>query len=182
MAANLRKRNIWQDKSGLRGEIAETKFEIVFLREFLNTTFEIRTKPKEFRDIYSKNPKHGIVIDYAICNTKNNKTLYVEIKRQDGWIPGVNSPNAGRGNAHERLCKFFTPGLLKIMRKKANLKNDMLPFWVVFQGNITKDPKRKNEINFWFDEFSPHVFFWNNLSNSKSIVNHFNKYLKPLLE
>ena len=182
MAENLRKRDTWQDKSGPKGEVAETKFEVVFLREFNNTVYEIRKKPEEFRSIYSKNPKHGIIIDYAICNTKNNKTLYVEIKRQDGWIPGFNLPKDGRGNAHERLCKFFTPGLLKIMRKKAHLNNDVLPFWVVFQGNITKDPKRQNEINFWFDEFNPHVFFWKNVSDSQVILNHFNRYLKPLLE
>ena len=38
----------------------------------------------------------------------------IESKRQDGWVEG-GARKDGRGNAHERSCKFFTPGLLKIM-------------------------------------------------------------------
>jgi len=41
--------------------------------------------------------KHGIVPDYAIDNIKTKKTLYIEVKRQDGWVEGK-SRSAGRGN------------------------------------------------------------------------------------
>lgn len=178
----LQKRATWQDKSGPRGEVAEGKFEIVFLREFENSDYIIRKKPMELRDIYSKIPKHGVVIDYAITNTKTKKTLYVEIKRQEGYVPGETLPKDGRGNAHERSCKFFTPGLLKGMRSFGNLGDDVLPFWIVYQGRITRDEKRTKEITYWFDEYNAHFFLWKNQSNVKTLVNHFNKNLRSLLE
>jgi len=142
----LRERKTWQDRSGIRGDVAEAKFEIVFLREFSGTDYIIRSKPKELKKIYSVNPPHGVVIDYTITNTKTNKTLYVEIKRQDGYVKGEIEPSAGRGNAHERSCKYFTPGLLKIMRKFGKLSGDVLPFWVIYQGRIARDKKRTNEV------------------------------------
>lgn len=89
--------------------------------------------------------KHGISPDYAIKNIHNGKTLYVEVKRQDGWVEGKDM-SAGRGNAHERACKLFTPGLLEIMRDCGGLNASPLPFWVIFQGDIARDPK-KNERN-----------------------------------
>ncbi len=178
----LQNRKIWQDRSGIRGEVAETKFEIVFLRKFSGIDYIIRSKPDELKKIYSVKPPHGVVIDYAITNTKTKKTLYVEIKRQDGYVPGETEPNAGRGNAHERSCKYFTPGLLKIMRKFGKLDDDVLPFWVVYQGRIARDKKRINEITFWFDNHKAHFFLWKNQSNSKPIINHFNKNLKHLLD
>ena len=124
--------------------------------------------------------KHGIKPDYAIDNTKTKKTLYVEVKRQDGWVEGK-LPSAGRGNAHERSCKFFTPGLLRILREKGKLGDDVLPFWVVFQGNVARDPKRVREVTTWYYGYSAHFFFWRKKSDKESLINHFNKKLRPLL-
>jgi hypothetical protein len=70
---------------------------------------------------------------------KTEKTLYVEVKRQDGWVENKKQ-SAGRGNVHERSCKYFTPGLIEIMQKKGKISG-ILPFWVVFIGDITRDPK-----------------------------------------
>ena len=192
----LRKREIWQDASGGNAGVAEKKFYEILLKEFEGSDFRIRSKPKEFKDIYSKiklskevlaviyNPdetwKHGVVPDFAIDNIKTKKTLYVEVKRQDGWVEGK-PRNAGRGNAHERSCKFFTPGLLKIFREQGKLGNDVLPFWVVFQGDIARDPKRVREIHCWYAEDSAHFFLWSNSADDKSLINHFNNKLKPLL-
>ena len=61
--------------------------------------------------------RHGIYPDFAVDNLATVKSLYVESKRQDGWVEG-GARKDERGNAHERSCKFFTPGLLKIMSKK----------------------------------------------------------------
>jgi len=194
----LRKRETWQDESGPKAESAENKFEKAFLQEFKGSEFHIRDKPKEFNAIYSKvelskevlddiySPeggygRHGIRPDYAIDNKKTGKTLYVEVKRQDGWVEGK-LPSAGRGNAHERSCKFFTPGLLKILRENGKLGDDVLPFWVVFQGDIARDPKRVREITCWYDEYSAHFFMWSNQKDDKSLINHFNNKLKHLLE
>ena len=129
----LRKRDIWQDNSGGKATVAEKKFEEIFLKEFKDSDFRVRPKPTEFKNIYAniklskkilaniytppkgKYGRHGIIPDFAIDNLKTRKTLYVEVKRQDGWVEGKKKSD-GRGNAHERSCKFFTPGLLKILR------------------------------------------------------------------
>lgn len=193
----LRKRKIWQDSSGERAGIAEKNFYQVFLQYFKDSDFRIRRGPKEFNNIYFdvnldkdvlseiytpdiKKWRHGVVPDYAIDNIKTKKTLYVEVKRQDGWVEGK-PRSAGRGNAHERSCKFFTPGLLKILRKHGKLGNKILPFWVVFQGDITRDPCRVREITLWYNGYSPHFFMWINSKNEKSLIEHFEAKLKKLL-
>ena len=194
---DLRDRDIWQDLSGANAGIAEKKFYDIFLKEFQDTDYRVRSKPREFKDIYSKvqlseemlaliyNPDetwvHGLIPDFAIDNVKTNKTLYVEVKRQDGWVEGK-LRKAGRGNAHERSNKFFTPGLLKLMREFGKISSEALPFWVVFQGDIARDPKRVREIHFWYGEYVNHVFMWGNSAEERSIISHFNTKLKHLLD
>lgn len=193
----LRKRKIWQDTSGGKAGIAEKNFYQVFLQHFEGSDFRIRKNPKEFNNIYSnvklskkvlaeiytpdiKEWRHGVVPDYAIDNIKTKKTLYVEVKRQDGWVEGK-PRSAGRGNAHERSCKFFTPGLLRLLRTHGKLGNKVLPFWVVFIGDITRDPCRVREITCWYDKYSAHFFMWRNQTDERPLINHFNKKLKHLL-
>ena len=192
----LRKRDIWQDSSGGKAGVAEKNFYDILSEEFKGSEFRIRSKPKEFRDIYSKIKLsdevladiycpdetwiHGVIPDYAIDNIKTKKTLYVEVKRQDGWVEGK-PRSAGRGNAHERSCKFFTPGLLKILREHGKLGDDVLPFWVVFQGDIARDPKRVREIHCWYGEYTAHFFMWSDSSDEKALISHFDKNLRHLL-
>ncbi|MBU1164773.1 MunI family type II restriction endonuclease [Patescibacteria group bacterium] len=193
----LRKREIWQDVSGPKAGVAEKNFYEVFLEDFEGSDFKIRPNPNEFNNIYfdvklSKNVlaeiytpdlkkwRHGIVPDYAIDNLKTKKTLYVEVKRQDGWVEGK-SRSAGRGNAHERSCKFFTPGLLEILKEHGKLGDAVLPFWVVFQGDITRDPCRVREITLWYNGYPAHFFMWRDLKNKQPLIDHFNKKLKHLL-
>src|SRR3989344_3103515 len=114
----LRKRNIWQDLSGEKAVNAEKTFFEVFEKEFKGSDFEIMSKPKLFNNIYSgivldeeilkeiytpegETWRHGLLPDYAIINKKTKKILFVEVKRQDGWVEGKER-KAGRGNAHER--------------------------------------------------------------------------------
>jgi hypothetical protein len=192
----LRNRDTWQDNSGVNASRAEKLFYTVFKNAFKDTEFTIREKPKEFKDIYIDieldedteksiyHPEevilhHGIIPDYAIDNIETNKTLYIEVKRQDGWVE--NKPrSAGRGNAHERACKLFTPGLLRILREHGQLGENVLPFWLVFQGDITRDPCRVREIHCWFGEEKNHFYLWYNENDTQSIVEHFNRYFKPL--
>lgn len=193
----LRKRKIWQDISGGKAGIAEKNFYQVFSQYFEGSDFRIRIKPKEFNNIYFnvnlskevlaeiytpnvKKWRHGVMPDYAIDNTKTKKTLYVEVKRQDGWVEGK-PRSAGRGNAHERSCKFFTPGLLRILREHGKLGDNVLPFWTVFQGDITRDPCRVREITCWYGEYSAHFFMWRNSVDYKTLISHFNNKLKHLL-
>ena len=194
----LRRRKNWQTKSGKKAVVAENQFHTAFLKKFQGSDFKIRSKPTEFRDIYREvklkkkvldaiyTPEkpygaHGIKPDYAIDNIKTKKILYVEVKRQDGWVEGK-LPKDGRGNAHERSCKYFTPGLLKILREEGNHGDDVLPFWVVFQGDIARDPKRVREVTTWYEGYSDHFFFWRDTSKKKSLLDHFHKKLRPLLE
>jgi len=194
----LKLRANWQKHGGANAAKAEHDFLEVFENAFKNTNYKIRSKPKEFTKIYTKvklspkvlneiyNPpegidKHGISPDYAIDNVKTGKTLYVEVKRQDGWVE--NKPRkAGRGNAHERSCKYFTPGLLAILREKGKITNDALPFWTVFQGDITRDPCRVREITCWYAGYAAHFFFWRDSKNPNPILDHFAKKLSHLLD
>lgn len=194
-ANKMRKK--WQDYSGKSASIAENDFHKVFQIIFEDTEFQIRSQPNEFSKIYvdillsekelseiytpdEAITKHGVFPDYAIDNTKTKKTIYIEVKRQDGWVEGGKRSD-GRGNAHERSCKFFTPGLQKILRKQGNLGDNILPFWTVFQGDITRDPCRVREITLWYDGLTAHYFFWRDTNNSSPLIEHFLEHIQPLL-
>jgi len=193
-----RLRSKWQDYSDKNARSAEMDFYMTFQILFEDTEYKIRSKPKEFSKIYMdveldaheisqiyspQKPitKHGVFPDFAIDNTETNKTIYVEVKRQDGWVEGK-SRSAGRGNAHERSCKYFTPGLQTILREAGHLGNDVLPFWVVFQGDITRDPCRVREITCWYAGFTTHYFFWRNTKDKLPLINHFEEKIRPLLK
>jgi len=219
----LRGRENWQNEGGQKAIIAENEFHGAFLKEFENSDFQIRSKPKELGDIYRSvklkkevldeiySPKegygaHGIHPDYAVDNKKTGKTIYIEIKRQDGWTGKCNEHKkdqtdeacdklsnkhhkycsmngaAGRGNAHERSCKYFTPGLQKILREHGKMGENILPFWVVFLGDIARDPKRVREVTTWYDGCADHFFFWRDVSNEKLLMDHFNNKLRKFLE
>lgn len=69
---------------------------------------------------------------------------------------------------------------MKVYRETSKITcNDILPFWVVFEGDITRDPKRNREIAFWFDK---NYFMWRPKMSDKELVEHFNKYLKKHLD
>lgn len=192
-----RLRRKWQDYGGNNATVAERAFLSTFATVFLETDYAIRAKPKEFQSIYVNVPlseatlkevynpteqvtRHGVFPDYAIDNKRTGKTLYVEVKRQDGWVEGgVRSD--GRGNAHERSCKFFTPGLLSILRAKSGIAEPHLPFWTVFQGAITRDPCRVREVSCWYGGFDAHFFFWRNSPEPSLLLDHFEERLAPLL-
>lgn len=195
---HLSLRSKWQSKSIKRAIRAEKDFVNVFIKLFENTDYEIISKPKVFKNIYvnislTKNElneifkpqitidKHGINPDYSIKNKITNKTLFIEIKRQNGWVENK-TRSAGRGNAHERSCKYFTPGLLKILRQEGRINKKTLPFWTIFVGDITRDPCRVREITCWYDEYKSHFFFWRDTDNPDKLVNHFINNLSNILE
>lgn len=193
-----RLRRKWQDYGGANAAAAEATFFACFQKVFTDTEYKIRRSPKEFKNIYVETElsdqtlseiytpdapvtRHGVFPDYAIDNTNTGKTLFIEVKRQDGWIEGgVRSD--GRGNAHERSCKFFTPGLLRILREASGIGEPHLPFWTVFQGNITRDPCRVREVTCWYENFEAHFFFWRQAPNPERLFEHFDTYLSDLLD
>lgn len=193
-----RLRRKWQDYGGSNATIAEHSFYEVFQELFKGTEYVLNTQPTCFNKLYVDVPlssqelseiytpdspitKHGIQPDSSITNTRTGKTIYVELKRQDGWVEGK-PRSAGRGNAHERLCKYFTPGLLKACREKGGISEEHFPFWIVFQGDITRDPCRVREITFWFADNKANYFFWRNTQNPLTLIEHFEQYIAPILE
>lgn len=203
----LRIRTNWQTKSGPCGlaGTAEKNLIAAFKEEFKGTHYEINNHPNDLKHLYEnveldestlsqiycpdfktmKNAQKrgwGISPDFSIINTVTKKILFGEIKRQDGWIEGK-KPSAGRGNAHERMCKLFSPGIIKVYREVSGINSEtILPFWVVLEGDITRDPKRNREIAFWFDKYDKNFFMWRPNMSSEDLIEHFNKYLKPYLE
>lgn len=200
-------RSNWQTQSGpggLAGQ-AEKNLYAAFKKAFQNTNYEIYEHPTELKHLYenvilskttlsqifcpdpttminAQKRGWGVSPDFAIKNKITGKILFGEIKRQDGWVEGKD-PSAGRGNAHERMCKLFTPGLLKAYREVSGItSNKILPFWVVLEGDITRDPKRNREIAFWFDSYDKNYFMWRPNMSDTDLINHFNLYLKQYLE
>lgn len=203
----LRKRKNWQTAtgpSGLAGS-AEKNLYQVFEQAFKGTHYEIIKHPTDLKHLYEhvqlspetlaqiycpdeaimeKAQKRGwgITPDFAIRNNDSGKMLFGEIKRQDGWVEGK-TPKAGRGNAHERMCKLFTPGLMKEYRRVSGIVDSrILSFWVVLEGDITRDPKRNREIAFWFDSYDKNYFMWRPNMSDQDLIDHFENYLKPFLE
>lgn len=137
-------RRKWQDYGGSKATNAEHSFIEVFSELFKDTEYEVVSQPTDFKNLYvdvvlseeelaaiytpdEPIKKHGIQPDGAIRNTRTGKTIYVEIKRQDGWVEGK-PRSAGRGNAHERLCKYFTPVFLVNFVLKAGFQNQTFLF------------------------------------------------------
>ena len=99
----------------------------------------------------------GLELDFSIINTENGKTMYGEVKNQKGYVSEETKAD-GRGNAHERLAKYFTPGLLTALRRAGNISNEHYPFWVVLTGDITRDLRHNQELAYWFDGAEGHYF------------------------
>ena len=193
-----RLRRIWQTYSGNNAANAENDFFQTFNTLFEGTEYKIIRNPKDFNTLYVGvelseqekseiyNPevtitKHGVFPDYAIKNTETNKTIYIEVKRQDGWVEGGKRSD-GRGNAHERSCKFFTPGLMSALRKAGNLSKETIPFWTIFIGDVTRDPCRVREVKLWYTGIENHYFMWRNQRIATPIIEHFLEKIKPLID
>ena len=207
-SSELRKRANWQTISGARALDTEEKFKQtlqVALDSVYPEQFIVERHPKEFGDIYSTytlpvsvldkiynvdisdkksngNPKYswGISMDFAIRNLSNGKNLFGEIKRQDGWIETTDMA-AGRGNAHERSSKYFTPGLLRVIREASGITPDILPFWIVYVGDITRDPRRNREIAFWFQGYEKNYYMWRDTDDIGDMLDFFENNLLPYL-
>lgn len=191
----------WEKLAGAKAANAEQNLYEVFEAAFEGTKYKLIRQPKNLKNLYANveldestrnqiyNPnidltktQWGVSPDFAIKNVETYKILFGEIKRQDGWVEGKN-PSAGRGNAHERSCKLFTPGLMKIYRQIGKIESsNILPFWVVFEGDITRDPKRVREVKFWYDIYQDNYFMWRPGETGISLVEHFNNKLKKYLD
>lgn len=203
----LQGRDNWQTESGPGGKAGKAEQDLyeVFRGAFKETDYIISDHPTNLKHLYENvqlspetlaeiyNPDTetmrkaqsrgwGVSPDFSITNKITGKILFGEIKRQDGWVEGK-GPSAGRGNAHERMCKLFTPGLLHAYREIGGITDpNILPFWVVLEGDITRDPKRNREIAFWFDGYDKNYFMWRPGMGGQPLVDHFYRYLSKALD
>ena len=155
----------WERLAGAKAASAEQNLYEVFKAAFVGTKYVLHEKPKHLKNLYASveldddvidqifNPdidltetKWGVSPDFAIENTKTGKILFGEIKRQDGWVEGKD-PSAGRGNAHERSCKLFTPGLIKAYREIGKIDSEeILPFYRSFSMRMRQRFERPRKM------------------------------------
>lgn len=83
------------------------------------------------------------------------------------------------GNAHERVCKYMTPGLIHIIKNK--LGANYHPIGYAFDGGIACDAGYRREIlAFAGPSLSSHVFFWVD-QKPESVREWFMDTIHPLL-
>lgn len=176
---SLAERGKWQDKASLQGQGGEKILDAVLNGLLDGTEFETTKSPSDLNSIYgsreSRRP-HGIRPDYKIKNKATGKSIYIEMKRQKP-----------EGNAHERAGKYMMPGILHSIRKMTNQPDDIIPVWWIFASQskgfgIASDSNYIQEIKHWFKGIEAHVFLWDDITNEKPLIEHFEKHIKPLLE
>ena len=140
MSKMLSERAVWQDRAAHAGSHLERVVRQV-LSECLGLDPEIHIseKPRDFARVYQD--RWGAIPDLRVRNEGTGKSIWIEIKQQNA-----------AGNAHERACKYFTPGLLRIAEDIGNVSR---PFFFIFAGGMVDDlPKAEKylaELSTWFD-------------------------------
>ena len=171
---HLEARASWQGMSVARGHGAEDVFHALMRMHLQDDSLETEKKPRDLKGVYGKrhrtNQPHGIVPEYVIRNGQSGKAIYVEIKRQ-----------RPQGNAHERACKFFAPGIVQSVREIANQPSDVFPFWMIFTNGIANDPNYRQEISHWFLGLEPHLLLWKSVDDHDVLIDHFERFIRPLL-
>ena len=177
MRERLAARGNWQERASERGQTGERSFEAVMRAHLEGAPFEVVARPADLAGIYGtrtdtsgRERPHGIRPDYAIRGGASGRTVYVEIKRQ-----------RATGNAHERACKYLTPGILSAMREIGRHPPDAIPVWCVFTNGIATDPRYRAEIMFWFSGIEGNVLLWDG-GDPAALTEHFERYVKPMLE
>ena len=174
---HLTKRPNWQAKAAARAHGAEDVFHTILAMHLEKSEIETEHKPKDLKAIYGTRTKtsrlnpHGIHPEYVLRNNKTGKSIYVEIKRQ-----------RAAGNAHERACKYMMPGILLSTREIAKQPDDIIPFWWIFTNGIASDRYYAQEIMHWFKGIERYVLLWKDIRDRQPVIEHFEKYIRPLLD
>lgn len=176
---SLSRRDKWQDRASHQGRGGENILHTVLSDVLSDTEFETKLNPLDLNSIYGKRSSghpHGIRPDYKIKSNTTNKSIYIEMKRQNP-----------AGNAHERAGKYMMPGILNSIREIANQPDNIIPVWWIFASRskgfgIASDSDYVQEIKHWFKGIEAHVFLWDDITDAKPLIEHFEKYIKPLLE
>ena len=171
---HLSGRDEWQGKGVARGAGAEDVFHAVMRPHLTGLGMEPARRPSTLSGIYGKTGTgrpHGIRPEYEIHNPATGKRVWVEIKRQ-----------RAAGNAHERTCKHFMPGIVRSACEIGKHPPGVIPFWLVFTNGIARDPIYRQEITHWFRGCESNVMLWRSVDDHKEIMAHFDTCIAPLLE
>ena len=171
----LSERANWQREGHERASKAEDAFGFAML-EYLSDEPSIvcKEKPTALKGIYGVSDggqPHGIEPDFELHNKKTGKSIFVEVKRQ-----------RAAGNAHERACKYFAPGIISSARGIGKQPKDVFPFWLIFTNGIANDPRYVSEISHWFLGYERHLLLWSDWSDWEVLLNHFEEHIRSLLE
>lgn len=172
---HLEGRDNWQHDSTRRGNEAERAFDAIMSRYVIDTGYEYRYKPNDLTAIYGSHSggsgPHGIKPEAVIRSKTTERAVYVEIKRQ----------RAG-GNAHERACRYFAPGIISSARKIAKQPDGVIPFWWVFTDGIASDPRYVQQITHWFLGVEDHLLLWRSTPDYEPVIDHFEQHIRPMLD
>lgn len=165
---HLAARGKWQDKASIGGLAREeTAKKILGSYLFENPVYTVEERPKNLLKIYDG--KWGIQPDFAIKNNQTGRVAFFETKRQGTG-----------GNAHERACKYFAPGLQKVSTETAGF---IFPFFFIFMNGLTTDAKKRSEIIQWFDAdgYRDRLLLWGDRS-IESLIDWFHHIAKEYLD
>ena len=161
----------WQNEAG--GSFSGEQFYTMMVAHLQPSPLRIIRDPSSLRGIYGhyevSGSPHGIRPQYEIVNEKSGKRVWVEFRRQ-----------GPRGNAHERICKFFMPGIIESARIIGNHGPGVIPFWFVFTDALATEERYIREIGHWFQKYERHVLLWENDQNHYVMLNHFHQNIEPM--
>jgi hypothetical protein len=131
MSANhLSNRKNWQMGARITGDTGENEF-VKHLAENLPDHYTVQLKPPKLK-IYPNGK--GIILDAKVTNEKTNQSIFVEKK----------TGNNG-GNAHERVYKMVTEGVVKKVRK-IHPNTPRYPVFPVFSGDTFQRPSYQEKL------------------------------------
>jgi hypothetical protein len=163
-AKNLSGRNNeWVLKAREVGDSGEYDFTAALKRSLPSEDYCITPKPRHLAKIYGN---YGIVPDLIVTNISTNKSLFVEKKT-----------GSHGGNAHERVYKYLSPPLVKLVQSKMNVPTN--PFLFVFSGKTFKKKKYVQEISLLLGHMPDNYFVWDGTQES---VDEYANKIKGMLQ
>ena len=171
----LAARENWQANASRRGLASEAKIFRVLQSAFAELpgldAYRAEKNTKLLRNIHGPNKQWGVRPDAAVTNTETGRTAFVEVKRQNPM-----------GNAHERACKYLTPGMVAAGREKGDIRENDFPFFLIFTNGLAANERYGSEIAFWFSN-SPlenHFLLWS--GDPGELLDFFLEKIRPVID
>ena len=167
-------RENWQREANQRGAASEAGFYAVMSSAFESlpglSGYRVEKKPQRLKRLFGDG-QWGVAPDAAVTSQETGRTVFVEVKRQ-----------RAAGNAHERACKYFAPGLVAAARSRGNVHKDDFPFFMVFTNGLATSEKYRSEIAFWFStpEVENHFLLWG--GKAEELLDFFLDKIRPVVD